>query len=215
MLPIQQLFALIRHLWTVRKALKGHVWRRASLFSSSNAAIKTQSPLSAVSVLEIWFFFSPLYSHAMILKRDTETRGTAFLVVPECTYLPLQTPQDGRRVAGQPARGHCWRSEIFWMTCCTTSRPRAQLSASSVYRFTGTQNASFFSSVTRQVPITAAAPMMSRSKTLRSSEKSREHQERLVWGTPPETLTFFLSAGRRSTGLFYWYGITLRVHLVI
>lgn len=112
----------------------------------------------------------------------------------------------------EPARCHCWRSEIFWMTCCTTSRPRAQLSASSVYRFTGTQNASFFSSVTRQVQITAAALRMSKNRILRSREKSREHTERLVWVASLEA--FFLSAGRRNVGLFYWYSVTLHVHLV-
>lgn len=94
MLPIQQLFALIRHLWTVRKALKGHVWRRASLFSSSNAAIKTQSPLSAVSVLEIWFFFFPPIQPCHDFKTRHWNKGNS---IPCSAWVHISSSPDAPR----------------------------------------------------------------------------------------------------------------------
>lgn len=146
----------------------------------------------------------------MVLKWDTDTGEQHSLWCASTQIFLSRLNPDVRwkpSRQSEPAGCHCWRSEIFWMTCCTTSRPRAQLSTSSVYRFTEAQNASFFSSVSRQTPITDVALMMSRSRILKSREKSREHTEHLVWGAPPEP--FFLPAGRRNVRLFYCYSSPL------
>ncbi len=80
------------------------------------------------------------------------------------------------------------RSDIFWMTCCTTSRPWAHLTISSKCTLSGTQNASFLSSVNWQTAITLATPTISRSRSFRSREKNREQMDRLALGTASDAV---------------------------
>lgn len=99
------------------------------------------------------------------------------------------------------------RSDIFWMTCCTTSRLCAHLTVSSNWTLSGTQNASFLSSVNWQTANMLDAPTISRRRSFRSREKNKEQMERLALGTDSDTV--FLPVVKKSLRLNHQMHIIL------
>lgn len=126
------------------------------------------------------FWFTDWSLVLMIISKIRENQFHRNLHRQICDLVPMRAGSDPGQDGWQAGQLHALRSDIFWTTCCTMSRPWAHLTVSSKCTFSGTQYASFLSSVNWQTAKTLETPTINRRRSLRRKEKNTEQMDRLV-----------------------------------